>query len=301
MNLIADLEKILISKFINLGFKHPVSNIHDLLRAFFNLTDKSISIQKRKVYLSTELKNKQLPKPYGHYLKQVIQKFKEGQNLIPHLSIKAVKPHQKDLLLYDWGIHHLHLGDTLNPNGFIKRSDYILFFVLKENEVYLIDVTKHKLEDRTEFSQQQLLQILKNNWPFLLTPFQLKNITNLSKKFTDKELSIIRKNGGMALVEIDNIIFRSMGGGISTAKTNLDHTIRADKIVKILRTIEIDIISRKQIIETIATDYKLTLNPIDFNLILHEKNFYIIQSYSKQKIITLEGLHEIILRHLFDS
>lgn len=167
LDLLEDLKNILQIELKKLGYLTTKKDTHDLLTALFNLQDKIVSVKRRTVHISKELRAKEIEKPYNDYLKQIRNKFKNGKDIKPHLSKWSEKPYKKDLLLYDWGIHHLHLNNELDDEGFIVRSDYILFIILKEDDVYFIDVTKHRLEDRTEFSQQYLLGIVKRNWSHL--------------------------------------------------------------------------------------------------------------------------------------
>lgn len=300
MDLINDLNNILQIKIKKMGYQLAKNNTHKLLTALFNLQDKTVSAKRRRVHISKELRAKEIEQPYNGYLKQIRNKFKNGKNINPHLSTMSVKPYKKDLLLYDWGIHHLHLNNKLNDKGFIERSDYLLFFVLKEDDVYFIDVTKHKLEDRTEFSQQYLLGIMKNNWSHLLEPFKLKGITGLSEEIDDKGYSSLRNSGVATLIEVGGEVFGLIGGGISTAKTNITHTRKADEILLSLRRLEDNLRIRQKSLQEITSEYKILPIEVDFKLILEDKSFYVVESHTGNKIIKAEGLFENIFGHLIN-
>jgi hypothetical protein len=298
LNLLEDLNNILQLEFKKLGYPSPKKDTHDLLTGFFNLNDKTISIKRRRVHISKELRDKEIQKPYNGYLKQIRNKFKNGKDVNPHLSKFSVKPYKKDLLLYDWGIHHLHINNEMDNKGFVERSDFILFFILNREDVYFIDVTKHKLEDRTEFSQQHLLGIVKRNWPHLLVPFKMKGITGLSPKFDDQSHSLLRSSGVATFVEVDGEVFGLMGGGISSAKTNMTHTTKADEIFRSLRKLEDNLKKRQKSLIEITNEFKIPSIETDFKLVLEDKRFYIVESYSGNKIIEVEGLFTNIFGHL---
>lgn len=300
MDLLEDLNNVLQIEFKKLGYQTQKKDTRDLLTALFNLQDKTISVKRRIVHISNELKAKEIEKPYNDYLKQIRNKFKNGKDINPHLSTMSVKPLKKDLLLYDWGIHHLHLNNKLNDKGFIERSDYILFFVLKEDDVYFIDVTKHKLEDRTEFSQQHLLGIVKRNWSHLLEPFKAKGFTGLSEKIDDKSHSLLRNSGVATLVEVDGEVFGLIGGGISTAKTNITHTRKTHEIFRSLRRLEDELRIRQKSLKELTSEFKIPSIEIDFKLIIEDKSFYIVESHSGNKIIEAEGLFDHIFGHLIN-
>ncbi|QYF82346.1 hypothetical protein KY492_25975 [Brevibacterium sp. PAMC21349] len=300
MDLLEDLNNILQIEFKKLGYQTQKKDTHDLLTALFNLQDKTVSIMRRSVHISNELRAKEIEKPYNDYLKQIRNKFKNGKDINPHLSTMSVKPLKKDLLLYDWGIHHLHLNNKLNDKGFIERSDYILFFVLKEDNVYFIDVTKHKLEDRTEFSQQHLLGIVKRNWAHLLEPFKAKGFPGLSEKIDDKSHSLLRNSGVATLVEVDGEVFGLIGGGISTAKTNITHTRKTQEIFRSLRSLEDNLRKRQKSLKELTSEFKIPSIEADFKLILEDKSFYIVESHSENKIIEAKGLFDQIFGHLIN-
>jgi len=300
LDLLEDLNNILQIEFEILGYQTPKKDTYHLLTALFNLQNKTVSVKRRRVHISDKLRVKDIEKPYNDYFKQIRNKFKNGKDINPYLSTMSVKPHKKDLLLYDWGIHHLHLNNKLNDKGFIERSDYILFFVLKEDDVYFIDVTKHKLEDRTEFSQQHLLGIVKRNWSHLLEPFKVRGVTGLSKKIDDKSHSLLRNLGAATLVEVDGEVFGLIGGGISTAKTNIVHTQKAHEISISLRRLEDNLRIRQKDLKEITSEFKIPSIEASFNLILEDKSFYIVESHSENKIIEAEGLFDHIFGHLIN-
>jgi hypothetical protein len=298
LDFLEDLNKIIQKELMKLGYQTQKKDTHDLLTAFFNLIDKTVSIKRRRVHISKELGEKGIEEPFKSFLKQIRNKFKNGKDVNAHLSKFSVKPYKKDLLLYDWGIHHLHLNNKLDNKGFVERSDYILFFMLREEDVYFIDVTKHRLEDRTEFSQQHLLRIVRKNWPHLLEPFKMKGITGLSPKLDDRSHSVLRNSGVAIIVEIDGEVFGLLGGGISSAKTKMTHTQMADEIFRSLRNKEEDLRNGQKKLKEITSEYKIPSLETEYKLILEDKRFYIVEINSEVKIIVATGLFTKIFGHL---
>jgi hypothetical protein len=76
---------------------------------------------------------------YSTELTELVRKIEKGDELTPHLSRAvdtafvstqeraALKPHQRDQdrdrMLADWGIHHLHLSSMLEGDGFNQRDN----------------------------------------------------------------------------------------------------------------------------------------------------------------------------------
>ncbi|RFU70362.1 hypothetical protein D0469_07105 [Peribacillus saganii] len=294
MDLIKDLSDILVEEYKKLGIPIQNKDTHHLLTGFFNLSDKTISPKRRTIRISKELNEKNLEEPYNEYLKQIRHKFKYGKNVNTYLSKKAFKPAQKDPLLYDWGIHHLHLNNEFSPEGFVERSDYLLFCIIKSDTVYFIDVTKHKLDDRTEFSQQKLLRIVKSNWSHLLEPFKMKGFSSLERKMTDKDYAELRHAGAMSFVEIDGEVFAMIGGGISTARTNIKHTIKADNVFRSLRDMEEHLHQIQKDLLEINLNTKLPQININYKLIQEGDSFFVIEEKSGNKVIESKSLYNVI-------
>lgn len=291
-----DLYDILTEKYKLLEIEPPKGDLRTLLWGYININEKLIDAKKRTVKISRELRDKDLGENYNRSLKLIKNKFKNGKNVNPYLSKFAKKPTKRDLLLYDWGIHHLHLNSKINSNGYVERSDYLLFFMLDEDNVYFIDVSKHKLPDRTEFSQQNLLLIVKRNWPYLIEKYKLNSEFTIEKSYTDKEISEIRKKGAMVLTEIDGDYYGLIGGGITTARTNIQHTIKCDAVFEILEKLT----EQMQINKNTLSDYpyinkKLRIEP-KFKLVQEEDSFFVINEFTRMKIIESKDLYNIIFK-----
>lgn len=53
----------------------------------------------------------------------------------PYLSTRINDPDYADLMFYDWGVFHFHLGTKPHPkhNGFIKRTGELLFAITEQS------------------------------------------------------------------------------------------------------------------------------------------------------------------------
>lgn len=76
-------------------------------------------------------------------LDALIAKIEAGIDLRPHLSTRVetvIEPANKklsrrrdlDLMLIEWDVHHLHISQELQQNGFVKRDDPLLFVVFQK-------------------------------------------------------------------------------------------------------------------------------------------------------------------------
>lgn len=64
-------------------------------------------------------------------------------------------------MLNDWGIYHLHLGTTIQSDGFVEQdNDELLFARITPTKFYLINVMKHG-----DWERKLIVEILHSNWP----------------------------------------------------------------------------------------------------------------------------------------
>jgi hypothetical protein len=121
----ADLKEIITQELCSLG--HPPKDEEDLdtvLKRYLNLSLRIPPTIVWTVRQSKELANKILPQEITLGLQQLIEKAESGQDLKPHLSTLIDDPDYPDLMFYDWGIFHFHLGTNPHPKrqGFVERT-----------------------------------------------------------------------------------------------------------------------------------------------------------------------------------
>ena len=91
-----------------------------------------------------------------------------------------------DRMLNDWGVHHLHLGDHIQRNGFIDRTKALLFCRFEQDDAYFVDILSHDY-----FFEQNLGVIMHENWPDMLRRHRLNGIKGAP--ITNAEISALRE------------------------------------------------------------------------------------------------------------
>jgi len=167
---------------------------------------------------SKELANKILPQEITLGLQEFIEKAESGQYLQPHLSTQSDNPDYQDLMFYDWGIFHFHLGTNPHPRrqGFVERTGDLLFAIADSDtaRMYLIDIHPHQ----GGFTNQDLLRILEENWPEIIEPYALKRCVGLPDNDSDSNIKRYREAGINTILQTPGGRFlKSMGGGITSA------------------------------------------------------------------------------------
>jgi hypothetical protein len=247
INFLADYKEIITQKLCSLG--HPPKDEEDLvtvLTRYFNFLERIPPTIVWTVKQSKELANKIIPEEIKLGLQQFIEKAESGQDLTPHLSIKINKPGYKDLMFYDWGVFHFHLGTNPHPKHqeFLERTDALLFAIADSHTatMYLIDIHPHQ----GGFTNQDLLRILEENWPKIIEPYELKGVDELTDNASDSDIDSFRKGSMNTFLQTPGGRFlMPMGGGITIDGASLNITIEADRRKTEVRELEKSFIQQR--------------------------------------------------------
>ena len=215
MDFLSDLKLAIVSEFQRQGISFPESaDLDHLASRYLEMRICRIEPVPRKVHFSAEihdslgnLSRETDPKVRGKaleawgrvfYLRHL---FESGDTVMPFLSreVNNTEPKKPDGLLWDYAMHHLHLSRDVDKSGFVKRSDWLLFAIVADQDVFFIDVRKHKDPERQGFEwvRQDLLDIVHNNWPELTESRLLHGVTG-SEVTNAEKLELRRKNVNLA-------------------------------------------------------------------------------------------------------
>ena len=177
--------------------KNDVMNVDDreLPYRYFLICKKFIKTMPRKLYKSKEF---ECPDKYIESVEMIETAITQGHSLIPFLSdrIKDFN-NEQDVLLKNWDIYHFHLGKKKKSNGFVKRTNELLFCCFKNENAYLINIFHHK-----SFTDKKLIQIIHNNWPEIL--IKLDGLTPGPESYDIDILKAIYRNISLAIAIENN-------------------------------------------------------------------------------------------------
>lgn len=160
-----------------------------------------------------------------------------------------------DLMLYDWGIYHLHISDNLDTkksDGFMERSDLLLYALFNNDKVYFIKTINHKGENNM-WTKKECLEIINDNWPHLLEPYVMKGVAEEQQYISDDERSALRKNHVNTFVTLNNgVVIMPPNMGFMCDGTPIKAVYDADNLKKQLNEVQSNIMNdisnfRKQI------------------------------------------------------
>lgn len=197
-----------------------------LLVLYLNWRDRLIVAQPRRVLKSAAFDQNEIVRQRASVVSQMIDDIEKGVDLTKYLSRRVTsgfelppKPGTKklsrlnhlDLLLNDWGIHHLHVSTTIEADGFVERDGPLLFVIFRPHKAYFIDVMGHE-----DFADDRLIRIVSDAWPDEGLVSEVKGIIlGGLKPYSKGDRAALRSVGLSSFVQIDGRVFSSSMGGIS--------------------------------------------------------------------------------------
>lgn len=216
--------------------KHNINvdnvNDHEKIKIkYFNFTKRLVPSIPRQVLKSNVFT---CPPELQSGLQLLENKITSGDNLFPNLSKQIINLDYNDSLLNDWGIHHLHLGASIESDGFIQRTGPVLFARFDNTKAYFINVMPHG-----SWTNQQIIKVLHNNWASSIEGYRIKDVVGLDHIPTDDDVKKGRKFGVNILLEIEpGVVYAPIGGGYTTGKTGIDVMMRKIETNRLINQLE---------------------------------------------------------------
>lgn len=193
----------------------------DLLVIFLNWKSRFVPVQPRSIYESSAFCNNSIRKTMSAEIDKVICEIKTGVDLTPRLSNRVkcgfVLPDPKkslsttnrpdlDLLLNDWGIHHLHIALPA-ADGSVVRGEEIIFVIFKHDKAFLIDIYPHK-----KWAAKVIVETTVKAWSDEKLFFDLGLAGPInSDGWSDDERSALRNGGFIAPIQVDGKSYAGRG------------------------------------------------------------------------------------------
>lgn len=238
-----DLEKQISAYIINVMPADPSGELEtlpltDLLIAYGNWRSRWVPAHPRAVHWSSKLRSSLHTASHQVALNAISAAAQAGDDLTPYLSRSinnAYVPQAKrsarldhrsdlDLLMSDWGLHHLHLSTKLCSNGLMERTGDLLFAAFTHDDAYLIGIFPHG-----SWTQKELIEVLVREWPNDSVVATLKGGLTLASHVNEHDHQELRNAGVTTLMEVDGTIVMP-GQGMTTAGTPMRVTSHAQKV-----------------------------------------------------------------------
>ena len=277
-----DLVGIYRDELIRLGYE--VCSLDDdteLIRAYFGVCRRLVLPKPRRVLKSINFK---CPAKHREALSRIERIVHDGGDLTPYLSTKIKSLDYNDGLLNDWGIHHLHLGERTEPNGFVTRTGPLLYCRFEGKLAYFIAVLRHG-----SWAKQVLVNTIHENWPDLIDRYRARGVIGVSgDRLSDEDIATLRTANVGYLLELDDgTIYLPIGGGTVSSGENVRDIIQADKRLKWAEQMQQRIVERFTEIEKRARDRDIVFDdPAVFELRFIEEMFCAVE-VSSNYVLTL--------------
>lgn len=237
-NFVEDIRLGLTAELAELGYTVPEpqgdahKDAHDVCVAHWNAHLRRIRPRPRAVHRSAELGARELAlaPAIRRGLDAVEREMRAGEDMSARLSRQLNRIAFKDMMMNDWGLHHLHL-DEVNPAAGTRE---VLILLVRDADAYFVDVLPHD-----HWADQDLVEILHANWPGAVARHRQDQVVALSHKLSDDQHKHLRRNGWNAPVQTrDRSVYMAIGGGFAHSGDNIGAVRWADWLLGNARVVE---------------------------------------------------------------
>jgi hypothetical protein len=203
---------------------------------FMNMNLKLVNAVPRKVYKSKEFLARKVSFDDICGVNYLTDKIESGFDINYHQSRNLLDPKHNDLLLNNWVIYHFHIGRKQEEDGFYERTQNVVFVIFSDKQAFFVDVLPHGAKGEPYvFARQELLEIIDNNWPEILTVHSHQDAQFLNNEYTNKEINILRKKGyTIATTIVNGKVIANPGIGQTSSGHNSHVIKRAGAVSRIL-------------------------------------------------------------------
>lgn len=204
------------------------------------------TFQKKRynIFMSKELKKNQKYGNFKHVLDNIVNKSKDCSNINTYLSrgIKNIKI--PDKMLNDWGVLHLHLSNNLEHDGFVERTNELLFAYRDildcDNNLYFLDIFEHG-----DWAKKRTIEILCNNWPKAIKKYRVENMKDIYPKIqTDEDIKSFREANMNIPIKVSGSYYIGIGGSVMMNGVNMHSMMFQIENLKFFRKKENEILFR---------------------------------------------------------
>ena len=255
MNLQRDLVNIVQGYFSQQGISYSGSgDADDLAARYFEMLLRKIAPVPRRVHFSDELRTSlgNLTRTCGAQQRTkaleawnavfcIRDIMASGGDLTPYQGKGIMDATSKDGLLWDYGMHHFHLSSGFEKSGFARRSDYLLFALVADEDAFLVDVRNHCDPEELLWVRQNLLKIVHRNWPEITSARILLGIQGVT--LTDEQKKELRRKNTNTIADLGDYAISPLGWGTMANGSSTLCGVWADKLLHELKWHE-DVLSQ---------------------------------------------------------
>ena len=283
MTLYSDLSRLIRGQFDKHGISYDRSMpLHRLTARYFEMNMRLIQPVPRRVHFSEQIhaslgelsrrgKDDTAARDAWGAVFRLRQLLADGDNVNGFLTMNIGRAAALDGLLWQYGLHHFHLGRETDKDGFVERSDYLLFAIVAPTDTYFVDVRPHPPRRGIGWVSQDLPRIVHSNWPKLIERNVLHGI--LGNNLTDEEMQELRRKNVNYAINIDGKAIAPLLGGMAGDGSSVLCTLSASRLMKELRYHE-EVLRNEEVRQAVAQDMRargIDVEPtLEFELVFLE-------------------------------
>lgn len=170
-------------------------------------------------------------------LEKLEEAIKQGRDLLPWMSkrYRNDRFYAEDHLMHLYSVSHFHLGEQMDSNQRISRTDKLLFALVSDNVVYELNIRGHGGWGTPEFQE-----ILLSNWPEVFGRFILSSdiVDGAGNQSHEQQVLELTRAGVCVLVRTQSGLSMPVGGGVTTARTSHRAMQAADRLRYAVQQVE---------------------------------------------------------------
>jgi hypothetical protein len=181
--------------------------------AYFNRQARHVTATPRVVHQPPGFSVPPKFKGYEDAVAAIRKAIVAGVDITPRMSRKLQRWDYVDGMLADFGIQHLHLGTTLDADGFYAQGVPLLYVRFDEANAYFLIVADHG-----EWANVDLIEIIHANWPGSIERCRIQHGRSGSGNVSDQERMAARQHGIDVKIKMkDGTVYSPPGGGFSAS------------------------------------------------------------------------------------
>lgn len=144
----------------------------------------------------------------------LLKKMRYGEKFSAHLSRTTKQTENHDFMLYEWGIYHFHLGTIKDNDGYIQRTQKLLYAYIDNNHIYFLGIFDHG-----KWNDQDLIEIIHEYYPWSIKGWKIDGRPEMA--YSDEDRKNMRKAHVNTFVTMaDGTTYMGPGMGITAAGTS---------------------------------------------------------------------------------
>jgi hypothetical protein len=185
----------------------------EIVLAYFNRLVRNVAATSRVVHQPQGFSIPRQFQSHEGVIATIKQEIETGIDITPRMSRKIQRWDYVDGMLADFGIQHLHLGTTLDADGFYAQAAPLLYVRFDDANAYFLVVAGHG-----EWANVDLIEIIHANWPASIERCRLQRARSASGNVSVQERLTARQHGIDVPIKMkEGAIYMSPGGGFSTS------------------------------------------------------------------------------------